>query len=198
MLALWVFAAPLRADPGSEPMQLIEILQGGGYSIYFRHEATDWSQFDQVERAQDWLSCSSAEMRQLSDAGRNRAAATGRAIRTLGIPIGRVYASPYCRTVETAELMALGKVEPTAEVMNLRVAEYFGGRQAIIASAQALLARPPAAGTNTVIVAHGNVAQAATPVYPGEGEGVIFQADGKGGFRVIGQLTPAQWADLAR
>ena len=136
-------------------------------------------------------------MRQLSDAGRKSAIATGQSIKTLDVPIGKVMASPYCRTVETARLMQLGSVEPTTAVINMRVAEYFGGRAAIISSAQALLAKKPAPGTNNLIVAHGNVAQASTPVYPGEGEGVVFRPDTKGSFVVVGRLTPADWVRLS-
>jgi hypothetical protein len=118
-------------------------------------------------------------------------------MRALGIPVGRVLASPYCRTVETAKLMDLGPIETTTDVMNMRVAEYFGGRAAIAATARVRLATPPAPGVNTVIVAHGNVAREATPVYPGEAEGAVFRPDGKGGFGFVGRLTPAQWARLA-
>jgi hypothetical protein len=100
--------------------------------------------------------------------------------------------------VETAELFDLGPVTPTADVMNLRVAAHYGGTQAIIQRSQALLASVPAPASNHVIVAHGNVAQAATPVYPGEGEGVVFEPDGRGGFSVLGRLTPEQWRNLAR
>jgi len=77
-------------------------------------------------------------------------------------------------------------------------ADYFGGRAAIVATARALLATPPALGTNRVIVAHGNVAQASTPVYPAEGEGVIFRPDGKGGFYLVGRISPADWPRLVK
>ena len=185
--------AAAEPPPPLDTKSLVDALRGGGYTLYFRHEATDWSQDDNVTETDDWLSCDSNQMRQLSSLGRERAAATGKAIQSLGIPIGQVLASPYCRTVETARLMNLGKVTPTADVMNLRVAKYFGGRDAIIATAQALLAKPVTKNTNTVIVAHGNVAREATPVYPDEGEGVVFQADGKGSFRVVGRILPAEW-----
>jgi phosphohistidine phosphatase SixA len=180
-------APPLAAEA------LIELLRNGGYSLYFRHEATDWSQSDDIRKVGDWLSCDGSRIRQLSSSGRKRATATGQAIQSLGIPVGKVLASPYCRTLETARLLNLGPVESTTEVINLRVAEYFGGRDAIVETAQALLASTPDAETNTVIVSHGNVARAATPVYPEEGEGVVFQADGKGGFRFIGRLTAEDW-----
>jgi hypothetical protein len=188
-------------DPASASLTgeaLVQALRQGGFTIYFRHEATNWSQLDDIQKTDDWLSCDGARIRQLSAAGRQSAMSTGQAIRTLGIPVGRVFASPYCRTVETARLMNLGKVEPSSDVINMRVAEYFGGRSAVVATARALLARTPQQGTNTVIVAHGNVAQAATPVYPDEGEGLVFEADASGGFRFTGRLKPADWQDLAK
>lgn len=176
---------------------LVKALRAGGYNLYFRHAQTDWSQTDSVRRAGDWISCDPTRIRQLSDEGRQTARAVGEAIRALGIPVGRVLASPYCRTVDTAKLMDLGPVETTTDVMNMRVAEYFGGRAAIVATARIRLARPPAPGTNTVIVAHGNVAREATPVYPGEAEGAVFRPDGNGGFEFVGRLTPRQWTRLA-
>jgi phosphohistidine phosphatase SixA len=138
-------------------------------------------------------SCDSSRMRQLSADGRQTSIDIGNAIRALGLPIGKVMASPYCRTVETAQLMQLGAVEATTDVMNLRVASYFGGRDAIIGTAQMRLSTRPAAATNAVIVAHGNVAQAATPIYPGEGEAVIFRPDGNGGFQYIARIAPQDW-----
>ena len=176
--------------------ELIARLRSGGYTVYFRHVATDWSNSDQLSKAGDWSSCDFRRMRQLSDSGRAEARAIGHAIRTLGIPVGQVLASPYCRTMDTAELFDLGPVTPSTEVMNLRAAGYFGGRDEIVASARRLLSSRPVRGGNTVIVAHGNVAREATPVYPGEGEGVVFLADGNGGFDVIARIPPERWQHM--
>ncbi len=177
---------------------LIQALQAGGYNIYFRHAQTDWSQSDHIEQAGDWTSCDASRVRQLSDAGRRAARAVGEHIRALRIPVGKVFASPYCRTVETAELMDLGVVETTTDIMNLRVAEYFGGRDAILERARSRLAMPPPPGTNIALIAHGNVARGATDVYPDEAEAAVFRAHGDGGFTFVGRLTPAQWAVLAQ
>ncbi len=204
LFGAWLFALsyPLEA-PAAEGGQLsgkplVQALRQGGYNIYFRHAATDWSQSDRVRNSGDWISCDPARIRQLSDRGRKTAREIGNAIRALRIPVGKVLASPYCRTVETAKLMDLGAIETTTDVMNMRVAEYFGGRQAIVKTARARLATPPAAGTNTVIVAHGNVARDSTPVYPGEAEGVVFKPDGAGSFSVVARVTPAKWRELAQ
>lgn len=94
--------------------------------------------------------------------------------------------------------MGLGAVQASNDVINLRVAEYFGGRQAVIATARRLLALTTDPGSNRVIVAHGNVAQAATPVYPGEGEMVIFKPDGEGAFTFVGRLSPDRLVGLSQ
>lgn len=189
---------PVGAEQALGDRELIGVLRQGGYNIYFRHEATDWSQQDLIREEGDWLSCDGARVRQLSEAGRQSAARTGQAMRRLGIPVGEVLASPYCRAMETARQLGLGEVEASTAVINMRVAEYFGGRRAVIATARELLSSYPAPGTNRVIVAHGNVARSATPVYPGEGEAVVFEPDGAGSFDFVGRITPDRWDELAQ
>jgi len=177
---------------------LVQALRKGGYTIYFRHVATEWSQSDRIEKTGDWDSCDPARMRQLSAQGRLDAQTVGAAMRTLTIPVGQVLSSPYCRCMETAKQMGLGPVEASLDLMNLRAAEYFGGREAIVKRARRRLSTAPAEGRNTVLVAHGNLARAATSVYPGEGEGLVFQAQADGGFVFIGRLSPVQWQQLAQ
>ena len=198
MLFICLLILPLSvlAEQVAGDQILMQALQQGGYNLYFRHEATDWSQYDAVDQVNDWLSCDGTRIRQLSEAGRERAKRTGEFIRSLNIPVSEVFASPYCRTMETASLLGLGAVQATNDVINLRVADYFGGRRAVIQTARQLLARRPVPGTNRVIVAHGNVAREATPVYPGEGEMVIFRPDGKGQFSFVGRVAPDQWLQL--
>ena len=186
-----------ESDLPASATTLVKLLRQGGYTLYFRHEQTDWSQSDDIRQAKDWLSCDGSRIRQLSDSGRQRAITTGKGIRSLGIPVGEVLASPYCRTIDTARLMALGPVIATTEVINLRVANYFGGRQAIIETARTLLAKAPLTGRNRIIVSHGNVAREATAFYPDEGEAIIFKSDGRGGFYFLGRLTAKDWARIA-
>ena len=196
LLTLWPAIVPAESAT-LEGEVLVEALRTGGYNLYFRHEATDWSQTDQVLQPGDWASCDPARIRQLSAAGRASAIRTGNAMRALAIPVGRVYSSPYCRAVETAEALGLGQVETTADVMNLRVANYFGGREAIVATARKRLAGSPAPGHNDIYVAHGNVARAATSVYPGEGEALVFKPSDDGGFDFVGRLPSQTWQRLA-
>jgi len=128
LLACLLAAGPLlAADSQLTDMALVKALRAGGFNIYFRHVSTDWSQSDDVREADDWRSCDPLRMRQLSPAGRATARAIGEAMRQLDIPVAEVLASPYCRTVETAELMGLGKVIESIQVMNMRSATRCGG-----------------------------------------------------------------------
>jgi phosphohistidine phosphatase SixA len=197
MLALCLLVAgqAVAAEELLDDAALVAALRGGGHNIYFRHVATDWSQHDQVHKADDWRSCDATRMRQLSEQGRAAARAIGAALARLEVPVGEVLASPYCRTVETARLMQLGDVVETSQVMNLRSADYVGGRASVIASAQALLASLPGRG-NRVIVAHGNVAREATPAYPAEGEALVFAPDAGRGFILRGRITLEDWPRL--
>jgi len=86
-------------------------LRSGGYVLYFRHAATDFSQND--EKMKSYEDC--ADQRNLIDQGRADAKAAGAAIRELRIPVERVLASPFCRTVETAQLL-FGRAEKMQEV----------------------------------------------------------------------------------
>ena len=80
---------------------LLSALRGGGYVLYFRHAATDFSQND--DQMTGYEDC--AKQRNLTDRGRADARAMGVAIAALGIPVGDVIASPFCRTQETARLI---------------------------------------------------------------------------------------------
>lgn len=201
LLAVCVLGrVPIGMGQTEDPLDgqtLIQALRQGGYNIYFRHAATDWSQHDQVTEAGDWTSCDPDRMRQLADQGRQTARALGDAMRALRIPVSQVLASPYCRTVETARLMQLGEVVTTTDIMNMRVAEYFGGPEAIAERARQRLSTFPPTGTNRVLVAHGNVLRTATSVYPQETEAIVFRPDGDGGYTVVARLSPQEWKRLA-
>src|SRR4051812_48853357 len=88
------------AQPVAQRTSFVETLRAGGNVIAFRHAITDQSHQDEAAFRYDQC----ARQRNLSAAGRAQARAIGRAIRRLRIRIGRVLASPYCRTRETARL----------------------------------------------------------------------------------------------
>lgn len=197
MAALLLLAAPAAAQGNSSPepghalegAALVRALRGGGYTLYFRHTATDFSQHDRAMTG--YAEC--ATQRNLSDAGRAQARAIGEAIRALGLPVGEVIASPFCRTMETGRLM-FGRAEPSTAV---RGYEGTSPANADYARLVALLASPPAPGTLRMITSHGNPFRAvAGPPHLGEGEAAVLKPAGAG-FVVVARIRPGDWAGLA-
>jgi phosphohistidine phosphatase SixA len=170
----------------------VERLRRGGYVVALRHAATDPTATDMTGDLSD---CS--RQRNLNAAGRRQARAIGRAFRELGIPVGRVLASPFCRTRDTARL-AFGRVRPSRALLS---ADFFASdataRQR--AGLRRLLATPPGEGTNTVLVSHEAAIDAAAGVTVAEGESVIV-APRRGGrpFRVVSTVEAAAWERVAR
>ncbi|MFZ7124719.1 MAG: histidine phosphatase family protein [Desulfobacterales bacterium] len=192
-------AAPAQPQTAGEAItdaELVSALRNGGYHIYFRHAASDWSRQDRVTAEGDWKSCDPARMRQLSEDGRAVARRIGEVIRRLAIPVGRIQSTEYCRTRETAELMKLGPVTTTRELMNMRAAEFFGGRNAVVERARRLLSTPPAEGTNTVMVAHGNLLLAVSGSNTVEAGAAVFKPQGGETFSLVTRLSPEDWERL--
>ncbi len=195
ILAL-ALAGPAAAERLSSPAEgkalagaaLVKALRGGGYTLYFRHTATDFSQDDRAMGA--YAAC--ATQRNLSAAGREQARAIGEAIRALGLPVGEVIASPFCRTLETGRLM-FGRAEPSTVV---RGYEGTDASNADYGKLVALLASPPKAGTLRVITSHGNPFRAvAGPPHLDEGEAAVL-APGEGDFVVVARIKRGDWAAL--
>lgn len=177
--------------------ELLAELQDGGHVIYFRHARTDWSQHDDVRAAGDWTSCDPERMRQLSEQGRDTARAVGAAMRRLEIPVATVLASEYCRCVQTAELLDLGPVETTRDILNARAAEYIGGRDRLARTARHRLGTAPPDGTNTVLVGHGNVFLLVAGERPPEGGAAVVHPEGDGEFTLLGILSAEAWTASA-
>ena len=94
-------------------------------------------------------------------------------------------------------LLKLGRVTTTRKIMNMLAADLVGGNQAVIERARKMLAQQPVSGTNTILVAHGNLVRAATGAYPGEAGAVIFRPEEDGTITLIAEVSPEIWAELA-
>lgn len=180
LLAACLWTASVAADPG-----LVQELREGGYVLYMRHASTDFSQSD--SRMASYEDCDN--QRNLTDKGREEARQVGMHIKRLGIPIGEVLASPYCRTMETARL-AFGKARASSDVRG-------GPVDAMRYDAlKKLLSTQVRKGENRVVSSHGNPFQAlAGPPYLAEGEIAVVRPEGSG-FSVIARIRPQDWPGL--
>jgi len=179
---------PAAKAPATSAPSVLGALRGGGYIIYFRHMATDFGQND--DKMTGFEDCST--QRNLTDAGRAEARAIGAAIRSLGIPIGEVLASPFCRTRETAELMFGRATVSTAVRGGPASAE--GGRYDDL---RTLLTRPVPGNVNLAIASHGNPFVAITgPPYLAEGEAAVIQPLDDTRFRIVARIKKDEWTTL--
>jgi len=166
---------------------LIAMLRQGNYVLLLRHAATDWGQRDaEVVNYAD-----RAAQRNLSAIGRAQADSIGKAVSALGLKIGKVLTSPMYRCRDTAEI-AFGRADTTQHLFikskasrDLRVK---------------WLSTPLTDGALFVLVTHQD------PYIPlfnfqrdqlKEGDALLIQPNGNGQWKLVAQLTPADWARLA-
>jgi phosphohistidine phosphatase SixA len=163
-------------------------LRAGGYVIYFRHGVTDQSVADDSEP--DFSRCDT--QRNLTDEGRAQAEQIGKAIHDLAIPIGTVITSPYCRTKDTASL-AFGHYQVERDLyfaLNVDTAE----RDRLTHALSRMLATPPEAANNTVIIAHTANLRESTGFWPKpEGVAYVFKPMGMDQFVPVAKVLPDDW-----
>src|ERR1700682_2928280 len=144
-------APPRSSEPREalSPGALLAELRKGGYVLYFRHAATDLSQNDSKSLG----STDCANQRNLSPKGREDAHAIGRAFHELGIPVGKVLASPMCRTEETARLI-FGQTESSTAVRG--DVEFPSSDPRRFEQLRTIFVSPVPIGANVGIASHGN------------------------------------------
>jgi phosphohistidine phosphatase SixA len=130
-----------------------------------------------------------ATQRNLIDQGREESRKLGRLLRDRGIAVERVLSSEWCRCVETAELIAVGKVEKASPLNNL-----FGrpqNRAKQVEEMRELIAKWNGPGT-LLLVTHGANVGALMGINPETAAGVVLEpAPGTAeGFRVVGRIAP--------
>ena len=170
---------------------LLAALRDGGYVLYLRHTSTDFGEND--TQMTDYANC--ATQRNLTDGGRAEARAIGAALRALAIPVGRVLASPYCRTLETGRLV-FGTATPSPAVRGGPARPDNPDRYAEL---RALLGTPVPRGTNVAIASHGNPFYGvAGPPHLAEGEMAVVEPLGDSRFRIVARVRKDDWEALQR
>jgi phosphohistidine phosphatase SixA len=180
LLVVLGLSAPSLADEAG-----IASLKAGGHVAMVRHGLTTPGSGDPLGfKLED---C--ATQRNLIDQGREESRKLGRLLRDRGIAVDRVLSSEWCRCIETAELIAVGKVEKASPLNNL-----FGrpqNRAKQVEEMRELIAKWNGPGT-LLLVTHGATMGALMGINPETAAGVVLApAPGTAdGFRVVGRLSP--------
>jgi phosphohistidine phosphatase SixA len=184
---------------------LVQALRAGGYVLHWRHSAAtvcaDQTSLGTAATTMSpnwWKSCDAqcppggmATARQLDANGVTEADAIGTSLDTLGITIGRVVSSEFCRNFQTAELMDFG---PSIE-LRPEITFFVHDEANRCTNSYALIAETPAAGTNTALIGHAGFS---CPVLEGLAwsEAAIFKPDGVGGSTLVARVLWNGWAAL--
>jgi broad specificity phosphatase PhoE len=168
---------------------LVANLRQGGYVIYFRHAQAGDNISPDTELPAQIKECEGE--RHITETGMITMKAVGDSLRAMKIPAGKVITSPACTAMETAWYALNTSVE---------VAPSLDGnpREQIWIELRSFLTAMPAEGTNTILFAHSTNIKALTGLAIVEGEAVIFQPDGQGGFTFIARLKPEEWASITQ
>ena len=189
LLGLLVTTA-LAQVPVAVDQATVGSLRQGGYVIFFRHAATDHRQKD-TDRV-NLADCS--RQRNLTEYGREQARGIGAAFRRLGIPVGEVRSSEFCRCLETGRL-AFGRARGDRNLNSFIGQSELEKRRRVLAIRKYLASVPPA-GQNTIVIGHKIMFNQATGYRLREGEAAVFRPLGEGRYEYVGQIRAEDWAAL--
>jgi phosphohistidine phosphatase SixA len=198
MVVLGIF---LNGPPQARAADLDNVilsLRGGGHVIVLRHFAADESQKDIYPFRFDDMTA----QRQLSEKGRETAREVGAAIRKLGVPIGEIYTSKLNRAVETGRLMTGGDVSLLEALSDSGAGSASAmanpeGKNAKAGQAlRDLVAAPPKAGANNLVITHKtNIADAFGKDLSDvrEGEALIYKPGPSRPSVLITRVQASEW-----
>jgi phosphohistidine phosphatase SixA len=194
VLHIILFVPLLMAEPVAQPTlapdQLIKALQSGGHIIYMRHSSTQRDQKDQMENTLE--SCDN--QRNLSEVGRGLARTIGQTMASLDIPIGTILTSPFCRSIDTAQL-AFGRYQ-IEDNLKFSMSKDVEESKFLSDKLLNMMIDTPAEGPNSVFVGHTSNLRDSLGVWPKpEAVIAIFQKSGDE-LTYKGMIKPTDWTDV--
>jgi phosphohistidine phosphatase SixA len=125
--------------------------------------------------------------RNLSPEGREEASAIGRRLKAEGIAFARILTSPWCRCIDTAELLEMGAAERSPAFSNIVVMS--AERATIIENGRAVIEDWSGPGALLVVTHGANIQALTNGRNPAQGEIVVVEAL-QGSLREIGRIPP--------
>lgn len=158
-------------------------LDAPGYVVMMRHTLAPGTGDPAAFRLDD---CTT--QRNLSTEGREQAVRIGKAFRSRKIRIARVLSSQWCRCLDTARLMNLGRVEPFPALNSFFNASSREARQS--AEVRRFIVNNRNTQGVTIMVTHQVNITGLTGIVPQSGESVVLRSNDQGQVKVLGQLAP--------
>ena len=190
-----IFAVALAVARAPEDEALARGLGGGGFVIVVRHGPT----FADIDDGDLLNLDSNAAQLNLNDEGETLAKAFGRAMHDVGIPVGRVFTSKYNGAYETAVLAGFEDIVKVSDLTDgglvISPREYDRRAEGF----RKMLAMPPNAGTNTILITHQrNLVAALGKGWQDvkQGEASIFRPE-NGTYKLVARVQIDEWRRIA-
>jgi phosphohistidine phosphatase SixA len=158
--------------------------QGKGNVILMRHALAPG-----IGDPPDFKLNDCSTQRNLSAEGRKQAIATGKAFRSNKIRVSRVLSSQWCRCLETAKLLNLGKVERFATINSFFHDDRTQPQQTAQLR-QFIINNRNKPGVVVMVTHEVNITRITGNMYPKSGESVVVRANGNKEIEVVGQIEP--------
>ena len=165
---------------GTDEKALLALLHRPGHVLVMRHADAPGIGDPAGMRLED---CST--QRNLSADGRRQAAAAGTLLRSAGIAQAEVHSSQWCRCLDTARLLGLGKTR-ALPLLNSFFSRAGEGKAQTGALQGWLVSRKP--GLPLILVTHQVNITALTGIYPETGELILLQLPDSATVRVLGRI----------
>jgi phosphohistidine phosphatase SixA len=168
-------------------------LRSGGLNIFFRHGATLHEKDPVDSDSDDPQQANCSLQRNLSRDGVVQMQSVGDAFDSLEIPVGSVRASPLCRCYDSA-WHAFGRAERDRNLqLNGDTPEGDASQARPWKHIRDLGKVPPPPLTNAVFISHSRIGEIFGSDVLMEGEAVIIEPDGKGGWKLLARVTSDEW-----
>lgn len=164
-----------------------DALAAGGHVALIRHGNAPGPSLGQGGDPPGFRIDDCRTQRNLDEMGRAEAKALGEAFRRRGVPVDRILSSPWCRCMDTADLMAVGRVERSSALVPS--SDRVPNSAAALDALKEMVASWRGPGT-LVLVTHGLTVRAMTGFVPNQAETVVLKpTPGSGsGAHVVGRI----------
>jgi phosphohistidine phosphatase SixA len=191
LLLAGVLVVALAPSARSDAALWRELRQEDGLVILYRHALAPGVSDPPGFQVGD---CST--QRNLSAEGRTQAREMGAVLRAQRVPVVEVRSSRWCRALDTARLMGVGAVRPSAALDSVFTATSDHAVRQEALTRKLIRAHRDEEGVLVLVGHQANVIDL-TGIAPESGEGVVVQADGRGGLAVQGRIpAPKVRADV--
>jgi phosphohistidine phosphatase SixA len=187
-IALAMVLLVASAVAAEEPKAAWDALAGGGHVALIRHGNAPGPSLGQGGDPPGFRLDDCRTQRNLDDDGRRQSKALGEAFRQHGVRVDRIRSSPWCRCLETADLMAVGKVERSSALVPST--ERNPNAPTALRALKEMVASWRGPGT-LVLVTHGLTIRALTGMVPSQAEIVVLKPapDTEAGAHVVGRIA---------